>query len=81
MQYPLIQNYELSRLLITEYLNVGNLNGILNNYYKENTQEIPDRNIIIYRTKFKTKLKLALLNINEQKEKENILIKNFCRFV
>ena len=70
VQYPLIQNYELSRLLITEYLNVGNLNGILNNYYKENTQEIPDRNIIIYRTKFKTKLKLALLNINEQKEKE-----------
>ena len=68
VQFPLIQNYELSRLLTTEYLNVGNLNGILNKYYKENTQEIPDRNIIIYRTKYSTKKKLALLNIIEQKE-------------
>ena len=74
VQYPLIQNYELSQLLITEYLNVGNLNGILNKYYKENTHEIPDRNIIIYRTKFKTKLKLALLNINDPKE--NIFLKS-----
>ena len=73
VQFPLIQNYELSRLLITEYLNVGNLNGILNKYYKENTQEIPDRNIIIFRTSFKTKTKLALLNINE---KENLFPKS-----
>ena len=64
VQFPLIQNYELSRLLTTEYLNVGNLNGILNKYYKENTQEIPDRNIILYRTSFKTKLKLAIINEN-----------------
>ena len=35
VQCPLLQNYELSRILITEYLNVGNLNGILNKYYKE----------------------------------------------
>ena len=68
VQFPLIQNYELSRLLITEYLNVGNLNAILNKYYKENTQEIPDRNIIIYKTKFQTKKKLALLSISETKE-------------
>ena len=68
VQLPLIQNYELSRLLTIEYLNVGNLNSILNKYYKENTQEIADRNIIIYRTKFKTKKKIALINILENKE-------------
>ena len=80
VQCPLLQNYELSRILITEYLNVGNLNGILNKYYKENTQEIPDRNIIIYRTKFKTKLKLALLNINNQ-EKKNIFPKSNDEYI
>ena len=79
VQFPLKQNYELSRLLITEYLNVGNLNGILNKYYKENTQEIPDRNIIIYRTRFKTKKKLSLLNILEQKE--NIFPKSNEEFI
>jgi len=66
VQFPLIQNYELSRLLITEYLNVGNLNAILNKYYKENTLEIPDRNIIIYRTKINTKKKIALINLEEK---------------
>ena len=78
IQFPLIQNYELSRLLITEYLNVGNLNGILNKYYKENTQEIPDRNIIIFRTSFKTKTKLALLNINK---KENLFPKSTEEYI
>ena len=52
VQFPLMQNAELSRLLVTEYLNVGNLNIILNKYNTENIQEIPDRNIIIYRTSF-----------------------------
>ena len=79
VQFPLIQNYELSRLLITEYLNVGNLNGILNKYYKENTQEIPDRNIIIFRTKFQTKKKMPLINIIE--DKENIFPKTNDEFI
>ena len=86
VQFPLIQNYDLSRLLTTEYLNVGNLNSILNKYYKENTQEIPDRNIIIYRTKFKTKKKLCLILNSSQNniffpkniEEFFIFFKKFC---
>ena len=61
VQFPLIQNTELSRLLTTEYLNVGNLNIILNNYNTENTQEIPDRNIILYRTTFQVKMKYSII--------------------
>ena len=67
VQLPFIQNEELSRLLTTEYLNVGNLNSILNKYNTENMEEIPDRNIIIYRTSFRAKMKYALLNLNLEK--------------
>ena len=66
VQFPLIQNPELSRLLVTEYLNVGNLNIILNKYNTENTQEIPDRNIIIYRTTFKVKMKYSLVDYTKE---------------
>ena len=65
VQFPLIQNSELTRLLTTEYLNVGNLNYILNKYNIENTQEIPDRNIIIFRTTFKTKMKYSIMSNNK----------------
>ena len=67
VQLPFIQNEELSRLLTTEYLNVGNLNSILNKYNSENMEEIPDRNIIIYKTSFRAKMKYALLNLNQEK--------------
>ena len=66
VQFPLIQNSELSRLLTTEYLNVGNLNIILNKYNTENTQEIPDRNIIIYRTTFQTKMKFSIISYSKE---------------
>ena len=66
VQFPLIQNSELSRLLITEYLNVGNLNVILNKYNTENTQEIPDRNIIIYKTSFQVKMKYSIINYKNE---------------
>ena len=66
VQFPLIQNSELSRLLTTEYLNVGNLNIILNKYNMENTQEIPDRNIIIYRTTFQTKMKYSIISFPKE---------------
>ena len=81
VQFPLIQNYELSRLLITEYLNVGNLNAILNKYYNENTQEIPDRNIIIYRTKLNTKKKIALINLLEKNSDVNTFPKTNEEFI
>ena len=67
VQLPFIQNEELSRLLTTEYLNVGNLNSILNKYNTHNMEEIPDRNIIIYRTSFRAKIKYSLLNFNQEK--------------
>ena len=67
VQLPFIQNEELSRLLTTEYLNVGNLNSILNKYNTDNMEEIPDRNIIIYRTSFRAKMKYSLLNFNQEK--------------
>ena len=66
VQFPLIQNSELSRLLITEYLNVGNLNVILNKYNTENTQEIPDRNIIIFKTTFQVKMKYSIIDYNKE---------------
>ena len=72
VQFPLMQNAELSRLLVTEYLNVGNLNIILNKYNTENTQEIPDRNIIIYRTSFQVKRKYSIIdNTKEQSFPKN----------
>jgi len=67
VQLPFLQNVELSRLINTEYINVGNLNSILNKYSTNNTEEIPDRNIIIYRTSFRVKTKYSLLNLNKEK--------------
>ena len=64
VQFPLIQNYELSKLITTEYLNVGNLNIILNKYNTENTQEISDRNIIIFKAPFQAKKKYSIINKN-----------------
>ena len=84
VQFPLIQNPDLSRLLTTEYLNVGNLNLILNKYYIEHTEEIPDRNIIIYRTSFQTKMKYSLITSNKEQifpkniEEYKTYFKNVC---
>ena len=72
VQFPLTQNTELSQLLTTEYLHVGNLNLILNKYNNEHTEEIPDRNIIIFRTSFQTKMKYSLITPS----KEQIFPKN-----
>ena len=68
VQLPFLQNAELSRLITTEYIHVGNLNSILNTYNTKNIEEIPDRNIIIYRTSFRVKTKYSLLNLNKEKE-------------
>jgi len=67
VQLPFLQNSELSRLITTEYINVGNLNSILNKYSTNNTEEIPDRNIIIYRTSFRVKIKYSLMNLSKEK--------------
>ena len=67
VQLPFLQNAELSRLITTEYINIGNLNSILNKYSTNNIEEIPERNIIIYRTSFRVKTKYSLLNLSKEK--------------
>ena len=73
VQFPMNQNKELSQEMLTRFLYVGDLNTIMNKFNKENTQEIPDNNIIFYRTSLEVKMKYSLLT---NKNIINILIEN-----
>ena len=88
VQFPLNQNKELAQEMLTQFLYVGDLNIIINKFNIENTQEIPDNNIIFYKTSLEVKMKYSLLtnknisNIsNANKNNYLVFFQQICKFL
>ena len=82
VKFPLIQNRELSTIIINQYLKKRNINFLMHNFQINHKKEITDNNIIIYRNNVKPKMKYSLISIENDSlnfEAFHLFIDNICK--
>ena len=62
VKLPLIQNRELSSLIINQYFKESNVNFIMHKFQLKNTQDISDNNVILFKTCLQIKMKYSLIS-------------------
>ena len=77
INFPFIQNKDLSNKIINQYLKKKNINFLIHKFQKNYKQEVTDNNIILYKTNIQPKMKYTLIT----KENENLTIDNFHIFL
>ena len=77
VKFPLIQNRELSSIIINQYLKKKNINFLMYNFQMNHKQEITDNNIILYKNNINPKMKYSIIT----KENESLNIENFHIFI
>ena len=77
VKFPLIQNRELSSIIINQYLKKKNINFLMYNFQMNHKKEITDNNVIIYKNNKNPKMKYSIIT----KENQSLTEDNFHNFI